>query len=382
MPGVRGSWYHGAVAVLDLDFSTLVALVVGAVLLVGVAAWIALHLRRTPADRFVQALEPYDSVDVLLHPNPDPDAMACGFAAATIARSNGIDTRIVYPGQLRHDENRAFRTVLGLDLVRFADADDIRERPVVLVDHGSPRGFSASIQLEIVAVVDHHDDPPVTAEHVDVRSHYGACSSIFWEYLDDLGGVPEGETGSLVITTELATALAYGIQTDTNGLTRGVTPNEVAALEGLHDLVDATALERIANPPVEPAVLEAKATAIANRETIGPYCVSDLGEIESADATAITAEELVTLEGVTAAVTIGELDGTLHFSGRSIDDRVHMGEALERSMEPVPSASAGGHARMGGAQASLDALDGIGPNTGLEREELPHRLVAALRDSA
>lgn len=378
---VGGSFALDVWAVVDLGLSTtaLIAVVALAILAGGALAYF--YLTRTPADAFKRELQRHDTVDILLHPNPDPDAMACGHAAATIARSLGVNSRIVYPGQLRHDENRAFRTVLGIDLVRFEDAEDIRERPVVLVDHGSPRGFSASIQLDVIAVIDHHDDPPTTAEHVDVRSHYGACSTIFWEYLDDLGAVAEGETGSLVIAQELATALAYGIHTDTNGLTRGVTAHDVKALEGLHNLVDDTALERIANPPVEPAVLDAKATAIENREIIGPYCVSDLGEIESADAVAITAEELVTLEGVSTAVTIGNLNGTLHLSGRSIDDRVHIGEALERSMRAVPGASAGGHARMGGAQVTIDALDGIGPNTGIERHELPERLISTLRDS-
>lgn len=352
-----------------------------AIAILALVVWLVLRLRRTPADSFVNALAPHDTLDILLHPNPDPDAMASGFAAATIAKAAGLQTRIVYPGQLRHNENRAFRTVLGLELVRLEEVDGFRDQPVILIDHGQPRGFPASLKVEPIAVIDHHDDPPVEAQHVDVRPHYGACSTIFWEYIDDLGAVPEGEAGDLVITQELATALAYGIQTDTNGLTRGVTEFEIDALESLYELVDASALERISNPPIEAEVLDAKAAAIRNREIQDCYCISDLGEVGSADSVAVTAEELLTLEGVTTAVSIGEHDGTLYFSGRSIDDRVHMGEALERSMEAVPGASAGGHARMGGAQVSLEALEGLGPTTGIKRDELPELLISALRGS-
>lgn len=371
----------GLIGGMDLTTEVLAVALVVLMAVMAVGAWIVLRYRRTPADDFVDVLSPHDNVDVLLHPNPDPDAMASGYAAATIAKAAGLDARIVYPGKLRHDENRAFRTVLGLDLVRLEDADGIRDRPVVLIDHATPRGFTASIEINPIAIIDHHDDPPMAATHIDVRSHYGACSTILWEYLDALGAVPEGETGSLVLTQELATALAYGIQTDTNNLTRGVTPYDIRALHALHELVDDTALERIANPPVEPSVLDAKAAAIQNRELMGPFCVSDLGPVESADSVAITAEELVRLEGVSTAVTIGEYNGTLYLSGRSIDDRVHIGEALERSMEAVPGASAGGHARMGGAQVSLEALDGLGPTTGMDRRELPERLISTLRDS-
>lgn len=355
-----------------------VALVAGLAIL-AILVWIILRIRRTPADSFVETISPHDELDILLHPNPDPDAMASGFAVSTIAKAAGIQPRIVYPGRLRHNENRAFRTVLGLEMIRLEDVDGFRDKPVVLIDHGSPRGFPASIKVDPIAVIDHHDDPPVDAQHVDVRPHYGACSTILWEYLDDLGAVPEGETGDLVVSQELATALAYGIQTDTNGLTRGVTEFDINALEAIHELVDESSLERIANPPIESEVLDAKAAAIENRQIVDCYCVSDLGEVGSADSVAVTAEELITLEGVTTAVSIGEHNGTLYFSGRSIDDRVHMGEALERSMKAVPGASAGGHARMGGAQVSLEALDGLGPTTGVKREELPDLLISALR---
>lgn len=381
MPGVPG------VTNPDAGFPALVdvtpeLVAVGLVVGLGVIAllvWVVIRIRRTPADSFVDTLKPHDTLDILLHPNPDPDAMASGFAAATIAKAAGLQTRIVYPGQLRHNENRAFRTVLDLELVPIDDVDGFRDRPVVLIDHGQPRGFPASLKVDPIAVIDHHDDPPADAEHVDVRPHYGACSTIFWEYLQDLGAVPEGESGDLVITPELATALAYGIQTDTNGLTRGVTDYDLDALGAMHDLVDESALERIANPPVEAEVLDAKAAAIENRSIRDCYCVSDIGEVGSADSVAVTAEELITLEGVTTAVSIGEHNGTLYFSGRSIDDRVHMGNALEHSMEDVPGASAGGHARMGGAQVSLEALDGLGPTTGIDREELPDLIISALR---
>ncbi len=383
MPGSPGaSGVHvGQLEAIDITPELAGIGLIVAIAILALVVWIVLRLRRTPADSFVDALAPHDTLDILLHPNPDPDAMASGFAAATIAKAAGLQTRIVYPGQLRHNENRAFRTVLGLELVRLEDVDGFRDQPVVLIDHGQPRGFPASIKVEPIAVIDHHDDPPVEAQHVDVRPHYGACSTILWEYLDDLGAVSEGEAGDLVITQELATALAYGIQTDTNGLTRGVTEFDIDALESLHELVDSSALERISNPPIEAEVLDAKAAAIRNREIHDCYCVSDLGEVGSADSVAVTAEELLTLEGVTTAVSIGEHDGTLYFSGRSIDDRVHMGEALERSMEAVPGASAGGHARMGGAQVSLEALEGLGPTTGIKRDELPELLISALRGS-
>jgi len=84
------------------------------------------------------------------------------------------------------------------------------------------------------------------------------------------------------------------------------------------------------------------------------------------------------LEGVTAVVVYGEHDGTLHLSGRSRDDRVHMGETLRHAISDIPMASAGGHARMGGGQLSVDHMNGIGPSDGISRDEFEERLFSAM----
>ena len=129
-------------------------------------------------------------------------------------------------------------------------------------------------------------------------------------------------------------------------------------------------------------MLESKATAITNRIVRDCYCVSDMGQVDSADSIPMAAEELLRLEGVTSTVALGTFDGTIFISGRSVDDRVHIGKALEQALKSVPGASAGGHARMGGAQTPLEAMDGIGPKTGLTREELIEQLFSNMRETA
>ncbi len=347
------------------------------VVVIGTVLW--RRLRRTPAERLQTRLADEDAVTVLLHPNPDPDAMATGMAVAAIA--DGVDTEatLAYPGQLRHHENRAFRTVLEVDLDRIEHERELGDGPVVLVDHGRPRGFGGAQTIEPLAIIDHHDDEPIDAPHVDVRPDYGACSTIVLEYLRDLSIA--GEDGPLAADEALSTALLYGIHTDTNNLTRGVTNREFAACEFLYPRVDEDALDRIANPPIEAHILEAKARAITNRLVQDCYCVADVGQVEAVDAIPMAAEELLRLEGVTATVVVGEHDGHLHISGRSVDDRVHMGKALERAVAAIPDAGAGGHARMGGGQIPVEGLDGIGPTTGMSREDLTDAFFEHMRET-
>jgi len=323
----------------------------------------------SPGERFQRVLSRSEELSVLLHPNPDPDAMACGLAAATLAEETGTDATIQFPGQIRRQENRAFQTVLGLESQRIETDADIVADDVVLVDHNEPRGFTGADGVDPVAVVDHHPGGGEGERFTDVRPDHGACATIFTEYFEEMGVDPDTD-----LTSTVATALLYGIQSDTRQLTSGCSRAEFKAAAYLYGGIDEDALDRIANPEVDASVLDVKAKAITSREVRGPYAVSDVGTIENVDAIAQAAEELLRLEGVSAVVVLGDAEGTVHLSGRSRDDRVHMGQTLAAVVEDIPMAEAGGHDRMGGGQLSVDHMEGLGPSDGVSRPELHDRL--------
>ncbi|ELY89179.1 phosphoesterase RecJ domain-containing protein [Natrialba hulunbeirensis JCM 10989] len=341
--------------------------------------WIVRWFRRPPGVRLQRVLADYDDVTVLMHPNPDPDAMACAMGVAAIADDVGTETTLQYPGEIRHQENRAFRTVLGLDVDQIAAGSELASDAVVLVDHNTARGFTGAQTVEPVAVVDHHPGNGTGTKFTDVRTEYGAASTIIVEYLEELGAVTEAdEEDGLTLTAELTTGLLYGIQSDTDHLTNGCSRAEFDACAYLFSEIDEDLLERIANPQVSDDVLQIKATAITEKRIEGPFAICDVGAISNTDAIPQAADELMHLEGVTAVVVYGENDGTIHLSGRSRDDRVHMGETLRHAVNDIPMANAGGHARMGGGQISVDHMRGLGPSDGVDKAEFEERLFAAL----
>ena len=361
---VGGVLEQPELAVVVLLLLLVVVLVVGVV-------W--RYIRTTPADRFVSALADRDRVAVLMHPNPDPDAMASAMAVEELADAVDTEAVVQYPGQIRHPENRAFETVLQCDFQRIERADELAATQVVLVDHNEPRGFEGADRIFPYAVVDHHPGDGKGTAFTDVRPGRGSCSGIFAEYLRQRGW-SNGEGGSRRIPAALATALLYGIQSDTTSFTRGCTPAEFDAAAYLFPAADADSLERIANPQVDSETLDVKAKAIAERNVERSFLVSHVGGASNRDALPAAADELIRLEGVTVAVVSGERDGSLHLSGRSQDDRVHMGKTLEAALESVPDASAGGHARMGAGEVRL-------PSSATGREEHPEleeKLFAAM----
>jgi nanoRNase/pAp phosphatase (c-di-AMP/oligoRNAs hydrolase) len=333
--------------------------------------------------RFARVVGSAEEVAVVMHPNPDPDAMSAALGAAAIADGVDTDATLYYPGQIRHHENRAFETVLDVAFERIQSAGEIDEQDVILVDHNEPRGFEGCENIDPVAVVDHHPGSGTGEAFSDVRTDHGACATIFAEYFRQLGRTPVspdegGETPPGRLSPRVATALIHGIQSDTKHLTSGCSAAEFEAASFLYRGIDEDKLDRIANPEVDVESLEVKARAITDRQVEGAFAVSDVGTVSNTDAIPQAADELRRLEGINAVVVLGDKDDAIQLSGRSTDDRVHMGKVLETAIESVPMAEAGGHARMGGGQIPLDHMEGLAPGEGLTREELKTRLFDAM----
>lgn len=358
--------------------------VVGVLVVLAVGYLLYARVFAPPGKRFARAVGSLEGAAILMHPNPDPDAMSSALGAKAIADSVDTETTLYYPGQIRHHENRAFQTVLDVEFERIESASDIDEREIILVDHNEARGFEDAEEIDPLAVVDHHPGDGTAEEFADVRIDHGACASIFAEYFKQLGKEPihpdDANNGDQpgTIPPRVATALVHGIQSDTKHLTSGCSAAEFDAASFLYHGIDEDKLDRIANPEVDVESLEVKARAITDRQVQGAFAISDVGTVSNADAIPQAADELRRLEGINAVVVLGDNDDAIQLSGRSTDDRVHMGKVLQSAVESVPMAEAGGHARMGGGQIPLDHMEGLAPGEGLTREELKERLFDAM----
>jgi|AntDeeMetagen285_2_1112576.scaffolds.fasta_scaffold00220_13 nanoRNase/pAp phosphatase (c-di-AMP/oligoRNAs hydrolase) len=345
------------------------------------------RIRNSPGKRFHRVLEEHDEVTVLMHPNPDPDAMACAMAVEALGETVDSTVHIQYTGQIRHQENRAFRTVLNCDCTQIETASDLATRDaVILVDHNTARGFTEAEKIEPIAVVDHHPGNGTGTEFTDIRTDYGAAATIFSEYFTEIGGVLETpdlttedrENAEVLIQSHIATGLIYGIQSDTKHLTRGCSPAEFTESSSLFPGIDEDLLDRIANPELSHDVLKVKARAINDIMIEGSFGVCNVGDIDNVDALSQAADELLRLEGVTVVVVYGLHNGTIHLSGRSRDDRVHIGECLQHTVSDLEMGNAGGHARMGGGQIPVNHADGIGTANGMDYNEFTQALFDSL----
>jgi nanoRNase/pAp phosphatase (c-di-AMP/oligoRNAs hydrolase) len=174
-------------------------------------------------DALLNAVRGANRVLILLHNDPDPDAIASGVGLRYLLEQKlEITSDIVYRGIVGRAENKALLHYLGEPLRLLTETDFDLPQPVALVDTQPGAGNNALPAGRAVALVlDHHPlrEDTARATFADVRSDIGASSTILAGYLRAAGIDPP---------LPLITALFYGIKTDTMGLSRGAMAADVS----------------------------------------------------------------------------------------------------------------------------------------------------------
>lgn len=287
---------------------------------------------------------------IVVHDNPDPDAIASALALKTMAESYGISSTILYHGEIGHQENKAFVNLLGIDLTRMEDHELSEFDEFALVDCAVP-GTNNMLKegQHIGIVIDHHPigDTEIDADFVDIRSNVGSTSTILTKYLQEL---------NIDISSELSTALLYGIRTDTMDFKRNTESADLSAASFLYPLADHEVLEQLERPSMSIETLDVLGEAINNRQVIGSYLLSNVGTIRDRDTLPQAADYLLNLEGIFTTIVFGVTDEKIYVSGRSTDIRMNLGEVLKKAFG---DAFAGGHSTAAAAQIPLGVFSDI-----------------------
>jgi nanoRNase/pAp phosphatase (c-di-AMP/oligoRNAs hydrolase) len=295
--------------------------------------------------------KPHRRALILTHDNPDPDAVAsaCGLAFL-LAESAHIRAHAAYGGIIGRAENKALVKVLHLPIQPIARLDPQEHDLVCLVDTQPEVGnYSLAARAAPQLVIDHHPARPssLLTEFHDVGGPAGATSTLITSYL---------RAAHLVPNTTLATALFYGIKSDTRDLGREVEGADVDCYNWLFPRVDKTALSRIEHPQVPPHYFAAyhRAYERARVHGNGEGVLVDMGEVYVPEIVPEVAEKLSSLEGLRWSLATGAYGGELYLSLRMNDRRMNAGKMVREICRPL-GGSAGGHGAMAGARIPIDA---------------------------
>ena len=286
---------------------------------------------------------------IIVHNSPDPDAISSGMALKEIANSVGVKSTILYRGKIGHHENKAFVNLLDIELDQTEEFNPLDYGKIALLECSVP-GVNNLLppDTEVNIIIDHHqaDMADIDVEYMDIRPNIGATATIMTKYLQDL---------EIPIRTELATALLYGIKTDTDDYRRNTDPADLNATEYLYPLANHDILSRIENPSRSTEEIDILGEAIRNRDTKGSYLISNVGIIHNRDALAQAADYLLNLEGITTTIIFGLSEDYIYISGRSRDDRINIGKVMQ---DAFGEDKAGGHSTLAGAQIPLGLFSG------------------------
>lgn len=152
-----------------------------------------------------EILGPAENVALLVQPDPDPDGIASALALRQVLRRNRASAPLVTFSAVTRPENVAMLQLLEIDLEVIAPADLRGYDKVALLDV-QPNVFPGLVDAPDV-VIDHHPEQKgYTTRFRDIRASYGATSTILTEYC---------LAAEVAISERLATALLYGIKSDT-----------------------------------------------------------------------------------------------------------------------------------------------------------------------
>ncbi|MGH7838683.1 MAG: DHH family phosphoesterase, partial [Candidatus Binataceae bacterium] len=276
-----------------------------------------------------------DRIAIVLQDDPDPDAMSSAIALRALLGRNKQTTPIFAFTPVTRPENRTMSHLLEIEIVP-AVTEQLREFSKIAMVDVEPPYFGERIPRADI-VIDHHPNYEVgLAPFEDIRVNYGATATIMTEYL---------VTAEEHISERLATALLYGIRSDTLALSRRATDADIAAFAHLYPLANYNLLRQIDRPELPRSYARLLARAMRRFEVRDGLVVLHLGAVERDDLIVQLADFCLQFEGVEWVAVAGKLGDNLVIAVRNHGfGRNNAGDAVKRLFGDI--GSAGGHRNM------------------------------------
>lgn len=286
---------------------------------------------------------------ILTHDNPDPDGLASGKGLAFLFKKAwGINSRLIYSGLVARAENKAMLSLLTPEWENQDVLDDLGQfSALILIDTQPGAGnHRLSQDLRLTAVIDHHHPIRHGIENVpfvDIRPEIGATVSMVFQYL---------EVMNIAIDADLATAIFYGVRTDTRALSRDSSPADQYAYFKLLSKIDHEKLVQVEQAGLPRDYFKAFSKGLLSTRVYAHVLVNYQGEIHRPDFSAEMADLLIRYEGIVAVLCMGYHKNILYLSMRTSIDGLDAGTLIQSLV--IPPAKAGGHGRSAGGQIPLE----------------------------
>lgn len=283
-----------------------------------------------------------DRIAIVLQDDPDPDAMSSAIALRALLGRNKQTTPIFAFTPVTRPENRTMTHLLEIEVAPAVTTELATFDKIAMVDVEPPYFGERIPRADIV--IDHHPNYQTgLAPFEDIRVGYGATATIMTEYL---------VTAEERISERLATALLYGIRSDTLALSRRATEADIQAFMHLYPLANYNLLRQIDRPELPLSFARILSRAMGRLEIRDGLAVLHLGLVERDDLIVQMADFCLQFEGVEWVAVAGRLGDNLVVALRNHGiGRGNAGDLAKRLFGEI--GSGGGHRNMAKALAPI-----------------------------
>lgn len=298
-------------------------------------------------DQILEDIKPKRKVLILTHNNPDPDTIAAAQGMKFIlTRMLKKRCTIAYHGLVGRAENRELVKVCHIDMYLSPKLNFSRYDYLIVVDT-QPKAGNVYIPdgRDANVTIDHHNfrNSTLMIKLHDVRPKAGSTSTIIAEYMKQLNLQPD---------TNTATALYYGIKTDTVGSGRSSSSHDLEMMAYIFPFVSLKKLTRIENPELPRYYYKNLRKAIDVAEILDEIIFCNLGDVRNADLIAETSDFLLRMRDVKWTFVIGRVENNGYFSLRAKSARLKVGRMAQILVKGL--GTGGGHMKSAGGQINLE----------------------------
>jgi nanoRNase/pAp phosphatase (c-di-AMP/oligoRNAs hydrolase) len=312
-------------------------------------------LTRARVQQYQRYFSDADRVLIMLHNEPDPDALAAGLALRNVLRRTRTTAIIGALQGVTRPENVRMADLLDIQVENITPDEFAGFERIATVDV-QPHYFGGLLP-RVDLVVDHHPEQPgYTTVFKDIRADYGSTCTILTEHLRAV---------DVNISERTATAMLYAIKSDTLFFARQTNRVDLEAFTFLYPLADPALIRKMEGAEITVERLEHVTRALATSRLRNQVLSAFLGETTREDFIPYTADFLLQVEDVKWTIVSGVVGGQLIVSVRNLGYSRNAGEFVKASFGDI--GSAGGHRAMAKAVVPIERfrhkfgdLSGIG----------------------
>jgi nanoRNase/pAp phosphatase (c-di-AMP/oligoRNAs hydrolase) len=301
-------------------------------------------LTRARVQQYQRYFSDADRVLILLHHDPDPDAMASGLAVRNLLRRTKATAIIGAIQVVTRPENLRMANLLDIHVETITPADLKTFDRIALVDV-QPHYFSGLVD-RVDLVIDHHPETTGwTAMFKDIRPDYGSTCTILTEHLRAV---------DVNISERTATAMLYAIKSDTLFFNRQANRVDLEAFSYLYPLADAALIRKMEGAEITLERLEYVVRATQRGKMREQVFCAFLGESPREDFVPYVADFFLQLEDVKWTIISGVVNESLVVAVRNLGYSRNAGEFVRKCFGEI--GNAGGHRAMAKAVMPMAAF--------------------------